>query len=121
MRIAVCAVLSRRLLCLQYVTWAELIYIQLLTPNASFLGHLAGILAGILHVSILQYLPFLSTRTVPFSGEAYCVHHLSHACTHSNDRMPKSARERPVLSPFHTVACGSFHALACTNCSYPTL
>ena len=53
---------------MQYVTWAELIYIQLLTPNASFLGHLAGILAGILHVSILQYLPFLSTRTIPFSG-----------------------------------------------------
>ena len=35
----------------QYVTWAELLYIQLLTPNASFLGHLAGILAGMLHVT----------------------------------------------------------------------
>lgn len=30
----------------QYVCWAELLYIQLLTPRASFLGHLGGILAG---------------------------------------------------------------------------
>ena len=30
----------------QYVCWAELAYIQLLTPRASFLGHLGGILAG---------------------------------------------------------------------------
>lgn len=53
---------------LQYVTWAELIYIQLLTPNASFLGHLAGILAGMLHVTVFQRLPMLRPGTRPFSG-----------------------------------------------------
>ena len=39
---------------MQYVCWAELVYIQLLTPRASFLGHLGGILAGLLHVNVLQ-------------------------------------------------------------------
>ena len=32
--------------------WAELVAIQLATPNASFLGHLAGICAGLLVVAI---------------------------------------------------------------------
>ena len=40
----------------QYVCWAELLYIQLLTPKASFLGHLGGILAGLLHVNVLENL-----------------------------------------------------------------
>jgi hypothetical protein len=40
--------------CLQYVCWAELAYIQLLTPKASFLGHLGGILAGLLHVHVIE-------------------------------------------------------------------
>ena len=56
---------------LQYVTWAELIYIQLLTPRASFLGHLAGILAGMLHVTLLQRLPLLRSRARPFSGTGH--------------------------------------------------
>ena len=38
----------------QYVCWAELLYIQLLTPKASFLGHLGGILAGLLHVNVME-------------------------------------------------------------------
>ncbi|KAK9804862.1 hypothetical protein WJX72_008960 [[Myrmecia] bisecta] len=38
----------------KYVTWAELVLIQLVTPNASFLGHLAGILAGLLHVALFR-------------------------------------------------------------------
>ena len=96
------------LLCLQYVTWAELIYIQLLTPNASFLGHLAGILAGILHVSILQYLPFLSTRTVPFSGMRLTV---------CDNHLPCSILPSILTSTLsHTrhTACDGSHALACT-------
>ena len=54
---------------MQYVTWAELLYIQLLTPNASFLGHLAGILAGMLHVTLLQKLPMLASDPRPFTGQ----------------------------------------------------
>lgn len=55
----------------KYVTWAELLYIQLLTPNASFLGHLAGILAGMLHVTLFQRLPMLRSGPRPFSGSGH--------------------------------------------------
>lgn len=34
----------------KYVVWAELILISLLSPNASFVGHLAGILVGLAHI-----------------------------------------------------------------------
>lgn len=34
----------------KYVVWAELLLIQLLTPNASFVGHLAGILVGLFYI-----------------------------------------------------------------------
>ena len=38
----------------QYLCWVELLIAQLLTPNASLLGHLSGILAGLLHVYLLE-------------------------------------------------------------------
>lgn len=34
----------------KYIFWAELVLIQLITPNASFVGHLAGILVGMLYI-----------------------------------------------------------------------
>lgn len=34
----------------RYACWAELLLIQLVTPNASFTGHLAGILVGLAYV-----------------------------------------------------------------------
>jgi len=37
--------------------WVELIVISLLTPNASFLGHLAGILAGVLYMRYVRDFP----------------------------------------------------------------
>ncbi|KAK9819160.1 hypothetical protein WJX81_004112 [Elliptochloris bilobata] len=36
----------------KYVCWAELAYVQLVTPRASLLCHIAGILAGLLHVTV---------------------------------------------------------------------
>lgn len=33
----------------KYATWVELIAIHVLVPNASFMGHFAGVLAGILY------------------------------------------------------------------------
>ncbi|CAN0103576.1 unnamed protein product, partial [Discosporangium mesarthrocarpum] len=33
----------------RYTAWVELVLISCLVPNASFLGHLCGILAGVLH------------------------------------------------------------------------
>ncbi len=35
----------------KYIAWIELIVFHILTPDASFLGHLAGILAGVLYTS----------------------------------------------------------------------
>ncbi|XP_046668352.1 rhomboid-related protein 4-like isoform X1 [Homalodisca vitripennis] len=35
----------------KYAAWAELLIIHLMVPNASFMGHLAGILAGCLYTS----------------------------------------------------------------------
>ena len=35
---------------IRYACWVELVLIQLLVPNASFTGHLAGILVGLLYV-----------------------------------------------------------------------
>jgi rhomboid domain-containing protein 1 len=35
----------------RYAAWIELILIHLLVPNASFMGHLAGILAGLIYTS----------------------------------------------------------------------
>ncbi|XP_075221349.1 rhomboid-related protein 4-like isoform X2 [Lycorma delicatula] len=35
----------------RYAAWVELIAIHLLVPNASFMGHLAGILAGFIYTS----------------------------------------------------------------------
>jgi len=35
----------------KYVYWVELLLIQLITPRASFVGHLCGILSGLLFIS----------------------------------------------------------------------
>ncbi|CAN0924586.1 Rhomboid-like protein 14, mitochondrial [Linum grandiflorum] len=36
----------------RYAAWAELLLIQLVAPDSSFLGHLGGILAGILYIKL---------------------------------------------------------------------
>ena len=38
----------------KYAAWAELVMISLVTPNASFVGHLAGIMAGMLYIHVPQ-------------------------------------------------------------------
>jgi rhomboid domain-containing protein 1 len=43
----------------RYAAWLELALISLMTPNASFLGHLAGILAGVLYVKFLRRRSFM--------------------------------------------------------------
>lgn len=40
----------------KYAAWAELVAIQLISPEASFLGHLCGIVAGLLHVYVFSKL-----------------------------------------------------------------
>nr|CAD7432320.1 unnamed protein product [Timema monikensis] len=39
------------LLPVRYAAWAELVLIHILVPRASFMGHLAGILAGLIYTS----------------------------------------------------------------------
>jgi hypothetical protein len=39
----------------EYVAWAELVLISLITPNASFAGHLCGILAGMFFIPLYKY------------------------------------------------------------------
>lgn len=34
----------------KYAVWAELVLIQMISPNASFVGHLAGILVGLAYI-----------------------------------------------------------------------
>lgn len=41
---------------LGYACWVELVIISLVTPNASFLGHLSGILAGMIYLNGRKYL-----------------------------------------------------------------
>ncbi|KAL6781524.1 hypothetical protein ACKKBG_A11510 [Auxenochlorella protothecoides x Auxenochlorella symbiontica] len=38
----------------KYVCWAELFLVQFMMPRASFVGHLAGILAGLAHVYLVR-------------------------------------------------------------------
>lgn len=38
----------------QYICWAELFLASYLVPNASFLGHLCGIVVGWLHVRYVE-------------------------------------------------------------------
>lgn len=66
----------------KFATWAELIFIQFLVPNASFMGHLSGILAGIAFLNISRMWIFFGRifkgalgvarhfRLLKFPGEA---------------------------------------------------
>ena len=58
---------------MRWACWAELVLIQLLVPNASFTGHLAGILVGLMYVKgPLKYV----MDTVSGAGEflrLYCI------------------------------------------------
>jgi hypothetical protein len=39
---------------LRWAAWAELLFVQLLVPNVSFLGHVGGILAGMAYVALVR-------------------------------------------------------------------
>jgi hypothetical protein len=40
---------------LKYAAWVECIIISIITPNASFVGHLSGILAGVVYLKLQQH------------------------------------------------------------------
>lgn len=46
----------------KYAYWAELVLISVVTPNASFLGHLCGILVGLAYVrGFFAAIPLIGT------------------------------------------------------------
>jgi len=54
---------------MKYAVWIELVVIQIVVPNSSFLGHLAGILAGLVYSKgpingVLSLLPFSSSSSI---------------------------------------------------------
>lgn len=53
-----------------YAAWAELILIQIFVPGVSFLGHLGGILAGILYLRLKGRYSGSDPLTVLFKGLA---------------------------------------------------
>src|SRR5689334_12289551 len=65
----------------RHVYWAELLLISIISPNASFLGHLSGILAGLLCMAPLHCRPrgppleslltAPQTRRVPFAASSH--------------------------------------------------
>jgi len=57
------------------VYWAELILIQILVPNTSFLGHLCGIVSGILYIHGFLEPLFSPLALIPDMPQDETVHH----------------------------------------------
>jgi len=60
---------------MKYAVWIELVVIQIIVPNSSFMGHLAGILAGLVYTKgpingLLSILPLSSSSSVLPSAPA---------------------------------------------------
>lgn len=49
---------------IRYVAWAELVIAQFVSPEASFVGHLCGILAGLLHIYVSR--PLIYSKIAAF-------------------------------------------------------
>jgi membrane associated rhomboid family serine protease len=76
----------------KYAAWLELVIISLITPNASFIGHLAGILAGVLYVNgpkeLILFIPNKLTQLLtPPTSRTYGrgATNPSSQSTHSNN------------------------------------
>jgi hypothetical protein len=92
----------------QYVAWVELVIISLVTPNASFLGHLAGILAGLLHIAVIDRgagdhmpCPQQAPRSPPASAPLSCFGVHPNAQNHPAE----SAIDLDILEQCSSSAC----------------
>lgn len=77
----------------RYAAWLELVLISILVPNASFLGHLCGILAGILYVevpNVLGVLGLLSGFTLFNAAPSYTYRSGTAGGTPTNNASPPS-------------------------------
>lgn len=52
----------------KYASWAELLIIQLIYPNASFIGHLSGIIAGFVYIQVVHPNLSVFNRIILFVG-----------------------------------------------------
>ncbi|RWS11826.1 hypothetical protein B4U79_04655 [Dinothrombium tinctorium] len=64
----------------KYVVWSELILIQLISPNASFVGHLSGIIVGLayIHGPLKQLMDLVATPPYPTSDNFQSFHQPSY-------------------------------------------
>uniref|UniRef100_A0A915B2H5 Peptidase S54 rhomboid domain-containing protein n=2 Tax=Parascaris univalens TaxID=6257 RepID=A0A915B2H5_PARUN len=81
----------------RYACWAELLLIQFLTPEASFIGHLSGILVGLLYTKgPLKYFVDLLESIMPLSfglpGEVGSSQHYGYRRTSSSTRGATGSR-----------------------------
>ena len=113
---------------MKYAVWIELLVIQIVVPNSSFMGHLAGILAGLIYSKgpvngILSLLPLSSSSSIlPATPATFllillqtslhfglipdlpplsgCVPTRQHMTTRLN-RLPTSQIKAMFVAPFH--------------------
>ncbi|KAL2338849.1 hypothetical protein Fmac_013295 [Flemingia macrophylla] len=89
----------------RYAAWAELVLVQLLVPGVSFIGHLGGILAGLL------YLKMRSTFSGP-SPIAFLIRRIADAVRWPFRFLPRRGR----ITGRGTV--GSTRTWRCRACTY---
>eukprot|EP00092_Neocalanus_flemingeri_P001620 GFUD01001727.1.p1 GENE.GFUD01001727.1~~GFUD01001727.1.p1 ORF type:complete len:545 (+),score=93.94 GFUD01001727.1:155-1789(+) len=72
---------------MKYAVWVELVVIQIVVPNSSFMGHLGGIVAGLIYVKgpingLLSLLPMSSSSSILPSTPATLLLTVCQSCLH---------------------------------------
>ncbi|KDD74636.1 hypothetical protein H632_c1166p0, partial [Helicosporidium sp. ATCC 50920] len=106
----------------RHLAWAELFLCQLLVPEASFLGHAAGILAGILHLRVTRPLlragGFWTARKAPrtHGRGTWGADSAGRSSERRSDRMPEGRRDSfppAPRSPLGLLPALGLYALLC--------
>lgn len=90
----------------RYLYWAELVLIQLITPNASFVGHLAGILVGLLYIKG-PLKPIMDTILSPASAQRF------------TQRNQRSGHRQPSFFSSDQPGSGDYNSGLGNNGRYP--
>ncbi|EQC35754.1 hypothetical protein SDRG_06513, partial [Saprolegnia diclina VS20] len=83
----------------KYLAWVELLYLHVAVPQSSFLGHLAGILAGYLYVSCPTWR--LNVAPQRYAYRSGASGHRATASTASNDRRRMEAADAAYARRLH--------------------
>jgi membrane associated rhomboid family serine protease len=103
----------------KYVSWVELIVIQLLVPKASFLGHVGGILAGLGYVSVSRsgsFSEFLDTLRASASSRPSFD---SGRVANGSERLSRGPADRMPAENFQSLRPRAFHQ-SLNNSKSPT-